>query len=541
MLLIFFLQCKKEEVFKSIGYINRREIINNDNVIHDESWFNKDALEDSIPGLSLLRADKTILNTKRGEKVIVAVIDTKFDINHFLLKDFIWKNPKETLNHKDDDNNGYVDDIYGWNFIGNNQGENVVNANYESVRILRYYRGRFENKDSTQIKNKERLHYATYIKAKDQLKSKLILASRQKERSNKIRDKYVEARNALKSYFPDYNYTTGILESIDTTQNPHLIPYINEIREVIKWKESDEMIISLNKSYTNDLDKRLNIAFNERALVGDNPDDINDSIYGNNNVFSLLKTFNHGTRVSSTITSVFNNHKSQLKIMPLSVVPSGNFQDKDLALAIRYAVNNGAKVINMSFGKELSLHKEWVFDAIKYAEEHNVLLINASGNSSKNIDIQGNTYPIDTDNDRQEIADNFLCVGSSTFHLNENLKSRISNYGKKNVDVFAPGENLHSALPFNKTRKDSGTSLASALTSGVAALIFSYYPNLTASQVKHIIMDSGVEYTFPVKTPTRKDKDKMTPFNELSKSGKIVNTYNALIMADSISKKKKSK
>jgi len=525
-------QCKKNYRFEAITNKIVRPIISDDSFNENSTWLYKDIIDDSIPGISFNKAKNTIIKNKASKEVIVAIIDSKFDINHKSLKSLMWKNPNETLNNKDDDNNGFIDDIHGWNFLGNFSGENVTNANYEYVRLTRYYQGRFKNLNQEQINPKDSVLFNTYSKAKNKLNSELVLAKKRLDYSNNLSQKYFEARKVLRSYFPDLNYTTEVLNKIDTITYKHLAPHVREISEVIKWKENDHMINSVNKYYNNRLNKLLNINFNERELIGDNPYDLNDSIYGNNQIHHLIKDFDHGTRVASVITDLFANDNKQLKLMTISTSPTGNYHDKDLALAIKYAVNNGAKVINMSFEKSFSIHNNWVLDAIKYAEKNNVLIVKASGNSALNLLNNRDGYPRDYNDNGEEVSDNFLMVSASSANANKNLRATFSNYGKNLVDIFAPGDGLQTAIPFNKYRPDGGTSLAAATTSGVAALIFSYYPNLTASQVKHIIMDS----TFPVKTPTKENKDKMTPFNELSKSGKIVNAYNALIMADSVSR-----
>lgn len=541
LIAICFFQCENSTQFEYRKIKISESIPRIDNIESDFDWLYKDIIDDSIPGLSFFKAKNTILKNKNVEEVIVAVIDSKFDINHEALKGFIWQNPNETLNYKDDDGNGFVDDIYGWNFIGNAESENVIYANYEYVRLIRYYEGRFNDISIDDINTTDTNAFNIFLKAKNKLSSELVVAKKRLEYSNKLRKKYFDAKKALHSYFPDFKYTYDILNKIDTTRYKGLAPHVKEIAEVIKWKETDEMIVSVNSFYKNKLNKLLNIDFNERTLVGDNPYDLNDSIYGNNNIHSLVKRFDHGTRVSSIIADLFKNDNKQVKLLPISTSPTGNYHDKDLALAIRYAVNNGSKVINMSFEKHFSIHNKWVLDAIKYAEKKNVLIVKASGNSDLNLVHNNDGYPRDYIDNGEEIVDNFLLVSASSYQANENLKVGFSNYGKKIVDVFAPGQDLQTAIPYNKYRSDGGTSLSAAVTSGLAALIFSYYPNLTASQVKHIIMDSGVEYTFPVKTPTKEDKNKMTPFNELSKSGKVVNAYNALIMADSISRANKRK
>ncbi|WP_148044255.1 S8 family serine peptidase [Sinomicrobium pectinilyticum] len=537
-----FFQCESpndkfqliEKVFDTYGTIP-------DSLIKKEDWYYKDILDDSIPGISLEKAEKTILKNRKGREVIVAVIDGRFDINHPAIKDYIWENPSENLNYRDDDGNGYIDDMYGWNFMGNNNGDNASTVNQEYVRIVRLYKEHFKNKTLADISQEEVGKFNLYIKAKEKLEDELKKEEDKLVRLNDYYNTYITAREALKFWFPDYNYNLETLNQIDTINNPELAPHVKEIKEVIEWGETDEFNIHYNKKQNDRVHKVLNIDFNDRELVGDNPYDINDTIYGNNQVFAQANIFDHGTRVSSVITGVFRNYSENLKILPISKSPTGDYYDKDLALAIRYAVNKGAKVINMSFIKLFSLNNQWVLDAMKYAEAHNVLIVSAAGNLSTNVDDEIQ-YPLDKDSIGHEIVDNFLKVGGSSYTVNENLRAYFSSYGANDVDLFAPGYEIETAFPNHNTygfplyHTDSGTSLSTALVSGVAALIFSNYPDLTATEVKYILMDSGIAYTFPVKVPTKEDKNHKIPFDKLSKSGKIVNAYNALLMAERVSK-----
>ncbi|WP_452600658.1 S8 family serine peptidase [Pontimicrobium sp. MEBiC06410] len=498
-------------------------------------WHLKDIVDDTLAGISLEKAYNTILKHKKTTPVIVGVIDGEIDPNHSAYKQILWTNPLEIVNNGiDDDNNGYVDDSNGWNFLGNHKGESVIIENYEYVRIVRELESKvIANQLDTLSKD-----YTLYKRARKKMDKKLISTERTYHRVNKMMDFYYESREALKDYFPNYNYSYEVLSQIDTTGNG-LSKYVEEIRSVLEYKDTDENMVRNHKRYRDNFEKKININYTPRDIIGDNPFDITDSIYGNNRIGDHLDIYTHGTRVTGVLATTCKGclEKENLQVLPVVIVPDGgNTQDKDIALGIKYAVNQGARVINMSFGKTFAFHNEWVIDAMKYAEKHDVLLIAAAGNGNDNIDTSEHLYPNDQYGDEPEFCDNLLYVGATARNLGASIVP-YSDYGKKTVDIFAPGEEIYTTYPNNEYKYDSGTSLAAAITSKVAALIFSHYPNLTASQVKHIIMDSGVEYTFPVKTPTRKDKDKMTPFNELSKSGKIVNAYNALIMADSISRK----
>jgi subtilisin family serine protease len=294
------------------------------------------------------------------------------------------------------------------------------------------------------------------------------------------------------------------------------------------------------------LNKSLNINFNERTLIGDNPK-ILEKGYGNNNVSNnksgLRSIQNHSTEVSGVIAANRENNiglkgiLQNVKIMPLNISPSGDEHDKDIAMAIRYAVDNGAKVINMSFGKEFSLHKKWVFEAFQYAEEHNVLLVHCSGNNGFNVD-ENPYYPSDVAYDgSKEVCNNFINVGSISSKLDSSFVSSFSNYGKQNVDLFAPGEEIYTTAAGNTYATDSGTSLAGPMVSGTAALIWSYYPKLTAQEVKQIILDSGTAYDIEVLVPG--GKGTKAKFSELSKSGKVLNVYDAMELAKKVSKKKR--
>jgi len=303
------------------------------------------------------------------------------------------------------------------------------------------------------------------------------------------------------------------------------------IAQIDEYIEGKNVAFSAKEKLPND----------ERTIiVRDNYYNFSDAFYGNNDIMG--PTPNHGTHVSGIVAASRNNGTGidgvadAVKIMMVRVVPDGDEYDKDIALAIRYAVDNGAKVINGSFGKDFSPHAEWVWDALKYVESKDVLFVHAAGNDGKDIDVEEN-FPTDSKDKKTELVSNFIQIGALNYEYGEKVIADFSNYGSKNVDVFAPGVKIYATLPNNKFKYLEGTSMASPNVAGVAALIRSYYPNLKASQVKEIIMQSGTPIDMIVKVGENADSRK---FSEASVSGKIVNAYNALKMAEEVSKNEKN-
>jgi len=280
-------------------------------------------------------------------------------------------------------------------------------------------------------------------------------------------------------------------------------------------------------------------------IVKDNENDITDSVYGNNDIMASDPM--HGTHVSGIIGAERNNAigingiADNVRIMMIRAVPNGDEHDKDIALAIRYAVNNGARVINMSFGKNLSPQKSWVDDAVRYAESKGVLLIHAAGNDAENVDSVDN-FPNPNYKNSRSHAKNWITVGASSDpRAEENFKSytaSFSNYGKKEVDVFAPGTRIYSTLPGgNKYGNLDGTSMAAPVVTGVAALIMEYFPSLSPEEVKYCIEKSAIMPTMKAKKPGTENE--MVPFSDLSVSGGILNAYGAVKLASEIADPKK--
>ncbi len=484
------------------------------------NWGHLDLEKDTIPGMAVDRAYSEIIKGKKGTKIIVAVIDSGIDIDHEDLDGVIWTNTKEIPNNgKDDDKNGYIDDIHGWNFLGDGYDEQL-----EYVRLI--------NSGNTSDPRFEEAKTLQDKKYQDALASKT--------RYEQILQGINTAHETLTKQFntPDYTLEqVGNLKTEDETLNQYkgmamqMKGYgFNSLLDAKKEIEGGV------EYFTDQLNYNINLEFRGRK-TGDNPDIFNDKPgYGNGNVKPVKKSESHGTHVAGIIAAERNNGlgangvANNVEIMAIRTVPNGDEYDKDVALAIRYAVDNGAKVINGSFGKSFSPHADWVRDAIKYASDNDVIFVHAAGNSSENVDVEPN-FPDDNVN-FVEISNTYIRVGSLTSKYGSKMVSGFSNYGKQNVDIFAPGSDIYSTTPENDYEPNSGTSMAAPGVAGVAALVRSQYPKLSAAQVKQVILDSGLPLSN--KVIVGGDASNIKPFADLSKSGKIANAYNALIMASKL-------
>jgi len=434
-----------------------------------KSWGHKDLIKDTIPGMSVDKAYSELIGTKRGETVIVAVLDSGMDLTHEDLDGVLWTNSKEKPgNGKDDDNNGYVDDIHGYNFLGESYNEQL-----EFARMLRLNVGEASQRAKAQVE---------------------------------LDKEYSKALQNKQQY--------------------------EQIKQVVTYF-SEQVNYNLNKD------------FDGRGAVGDDAYNFDSKGYGNGNPKNRVDDESHGTHVAGIIAAERNNGKGvngvakNVKLMSIRAVPNGDEYDKDIALGIRYAVDNGAKIINCSFGKSYSPNAEWVYDAIKYAAAKDVLIVHAAGNDGNDLDDSANpNFPNDHKYLGSEITDNVIVVGALDPSYGSKMVASFSNYGNRNVDVFAPGGQVYSTMPNNNYDFQGGTSMAAPAVAGVAALIRSYYPKLSASQVKNVLMQSGLKSKASVILAG--DTNNSKSFSEVSKSGKMVNAYNALILAGNIAKGKQT-
>jgi subtilisin family serine protease len=504
-------------------------------------WYLNDPQLDKVPGVGATRAYAELLKGRTPSPVVVAVIDSGIDTAHVDLKPVLWRNPGEIPgNGIDDDHNGYVDDVHGWNFIGGKDGRNISVETLETTRIVAKYGPRFAGKTSAQIKPADRASYTLYLKAKKSYDTKRKELTSELAQAGQMTGPLTQMTAALKEKLGVEKLDTATMrQAAARISDPDFKGLLTSLYQNMKQGgigDTDALISELNnelKDQREQLEYSMNTKFNARAdIVKDNPDDVNERNYGNNDVQGPDAL--HGTHVAGIIAAVRTNNigvqgiaATPVQVMSVRAVPNGDERDKDVANAIRYAVDNGAQIINMSFGKEFSPQRAAVEAAYKYAASKNVLLVHAAGNEDDNLDLTPH-YPASFYLDGTT-PPTLLTVGASGPTLDENLPASFSNYSKRQVDVFAPGVGIFSTLPDNKYGSESGTSMASPVTAGVAAVLKSYYPNLTAADLKRIIRQSAQVHHTQVLVPG--ENGKKADFSTLSATGGIVDLYMALQLA----------
>ena len=503
-----------------------------------EDWFLEDGTEGARAGIGIKRTYSELLKDKQPKrKVVVAVIDSGIDIDHEDLKPVLWMNEDEVAgNGTDDDGNGYVDDIHGWNFIGGADGRNVDYDTFEITREYARLRAQFAEADLDALSEEEKEEYAYYEEVQAAYEAEVEEMMGLYTNVGGALELLQAANSIMRDALGKENFTVEEVAAFKSTredvqQAKSVLQYFDQIgfgeAEIAKEFEKIEGYI----------EKGLNPDFDPRDIVGDNYDDPSERFYGNNNVEGPDPF--HGTHVAGIIAAKRGNGigidgvAGHVEIMPIRAVPNGDERDKDVANAIRYAVDNGAHIINMSFGKEWSPHKFVVDDAVRYAESKNVLMVHAAGNDGANNDSTAH-FPVPTYEAGMDEAASWIEVGASSWEGPTNLAASFSNYGKVEVDVFAPGVAIYSTVPDNEYDRADGTSMASPVVAGLAAVLMSYYPDFSAKEIKDILMRSAVSYSDQV-VLLPGSEETLVSFGNLSRSGAIVNAFEAIKMAEMLS------
>ena len=511
-------------------------------------WHLLDYEKDGYWGISLDLAYE-LLKGRQSVPVLVGVIDSGIDTTHEDLKKVLWRNTKEVPGDGvDNDNNGYPDDIYGWNYLGNRAGENVTRESMEITRIYQRYAPKYagKNVDTTAMDAAEKATYKLWLRAdqegvmndEDRMMLRMVKA---------MNTSFLQYDSLLTYAMKKDEYNTRDLEAFEPALRDEQRAKMNTLRlfEMLQF-DAEKTNLEVKEELDGYINHQQALAevktatdFDMRGkITGDDPYDWNSRDYGNNDV--MTTTSRHGTHVSGIIGADRTNDAGikgiadNVKIIAIRAVPDGDEHDKDVALAIRYAVDQGAKVINMSFGKAFSPNKQWVDDAIRYAAEKDVLLVSGSGNDAENMD-EKPSFPTALLNDGT-IAPNVINVGaSSDSSITPNIIAEFSNYGRHSVDVLAPGKKIYSTVPTgNRYAPLDGTSMASPVVAGVAALLRSYFPHLTAVETKNIIEKSAdmrfsrTELAVPGGNP---EMPKTAVLNTLFKNAGLVNAASAVKMA----------
>jgi len=509
-------------------------ITDNNDTLKTQEWIHLDPVDDGLAGISLNKAYQ-LLRDRPSKTVLVAVIDSGFDLDHEDLKDSYWTNEDEIPNNGiDDDNNGYIDDVHGWNFIGGPE-ENVVYDTYELTREYKRLRSKYGNNINESDKD-----YDYWVEIRDEFEYKRKKSEETLLKYSEIISNIPRYYNLLLSYLDTDSLTfeaVNAIESEDTIIN-QAIAQIGKLLKYFGNTVSYETMVSVltpaEEHYLYEVNYGYNLDYDPRSIVNDDYENKKERYYGNNQVddFSGMMG-DHGTHVAGIIAADRENNlgargvADNVKIIPLRTVPNGDERDKDVANAIYYAVNNGAKVINMSFGKHYSPERAAVEKAIRYAQKKGVLIVHAAGNDRENKDLVDN-YPTRKFIKGKKEAWNVIEVGANSRYLNENLMAKFTNYGETSVDLFAPGVYVYSTLPNNTYKESSGTSMSAPVVSGVAALLFSYFPELSANEVKEVILESVQNYEGEVYLPGTKE---LIEFPTLSVTGGILNAYEAVKIA----------
>lgn len=450
---------------------------------------------DDFPGVNVAQAYAAVAD-RTAQPVVVAVIDSGVDVEHEDLQGRLWTNPGEIAgNGLDDDGNGYVDDVHGWSFLGNAQGENVEHDTYEVTREYVRLRSTYENVRVDNLSPAQQQEFAYFQQVREEYQRRRQEA---REMLPQIEGIYEMAQQAVPRVHEHLGKTEDVtLEDLQTIGESD--PELARSRNLYSFLIANGITLKDLKAYYDQLYSQVNYGFNPefdpRPIVGDDYADLAERHYGNNDVTG--PDAGHGTHVAGIIAAVRDNDLGAIgiadavQIMAIRAVPNGDERDKDVANAIRYAADNGAHIINMSFGKAYSPQKEVVDEAVRYAADKGVLLIHAAGNDANDSDVKP-SYPNPYFLDGTK-ADRWLTVGASAWDVAA-LAAGFTNYGQERVDVFAPGVDIYSTLPGSTYGPNSGTSMAAPVVSGIAALVRSYFPELTADQLRSVLLESARRY-----------------------------------------------
>lgn len=534
----------------------------------DLDWYNCSFDQDGVYGAEVNKAYEFLKEKKIKKRPVVALIGTGLDVEHEDLKQAVWVNPKEKANGKDDDKNGLVDDINGWNFLGGKDGRVMETITREGDREFFRLKDKYADYITsngeffkiidgkrTLVPAPENLSEYVYYKTRVLPESEIAKKYGGWQIGYVIREYGDKFKSELETKYPGQKITKEQFQTcydpngpVDTLRDIAFtlialgfqvyktedlsVVYENFVMTAVERAEVEYM--NVLKRYGND---------GREDVIGDNYLDIKDTRYGNNVLLTSDAAL--GTMQAGVIGARRGNARGgdgimdQARIMALRVMAGkGEPYLKDMALAIRYAVDHQADVIVLPQQNTLypEMQKKWMEEAIRYAEDEDVLVIVPAWELSLDLSKQL-FFPNRWMTDGKELT-NLMVVASSDKYGNPSMNS---NYGAKELDLYAPGVSVYAAYTGDTYQTGTGMGLASASVAGVAALIKAYYPNLTGSQIRDILLASvtsrkGVEVEKGIEVGGKKTQD-LFLFDDLCLSGGILNAYQAVVAASKLAGK----
>lgn len=533
----------------------------------DLDWYNCSFGEDGVYGAEVNKAYEFLKGKKVKKRPVVALIGTGLDVEHEDLKQAIWVNPGEQADGKDRDKNGFIDDINGWNFLGGKNGQVmerlIQEGDREFLRLKDKYADYitsngefFKIIDGKRVKVSapENLSEYSYYKNVVMPESQLARIYGGWNMAYVIAEYGQKFKEDLRAKFPGQRIT---LQEFQTCYDP------NAPQDTLSDVTFTLIATAFQLYKTDDLDfvyktfvetgvARGKESYEEalkaygydgrKDIVGDDYLNINDNKYGNNVLLTSdagLGTMQGGIIGGKRGNGLGNDGiMDEAEIMALRVTASGGEPYiKDMVLAIRYAADHGVDIIVLPQQNTLypDGQKEWMIEALRYAESKGILVIVPAWELSQDLAKQ-TFYPNRRMTGDKELT-NLMVISSSDKEGNPSLNA---NYGAKELDLFAPGINIYSAYTGDTYQIGSGVGLASASVAGVAALIKAYYPHLTGSQIRDILLESvtsrkGVEVEKGIEVDGKQTQD-LFLFDDLCLSGGILNAYQAIMAADKLGK-----
>ncbi|MFN9350052.1 MAG: S8 family serine peptidase [Gemmatimonadota bacterium] len=488
-----------------------------------DAWHRLDTERDGVLGVGVDRALRELLAGRApGRRVLVAVIDGGVDTAHAQLAPVLWRNPREVPgNGVDDDRNGFTDDVRGWSTIPPLTGDSGRYDTFELTRLYAACRGqpaagRLARPDSATCRSVTEAYGEKAMEVSQTVMQIRGLAGALARSTATLRQAMKTepvTPEAVRAFAPG--------NAAETEAKRAFLQFSAAGLDSAKLAEGFE-------AYDGQLRFGLDTLFNPRARPSRGSGDV------------MGPAARHGTHVAGIIAAAAVPGRpargiapeGAVTILPIRAVPDGDERDEEVARAIRYAVDQGALVINMSFGKAYSPGKAAVDSAVRYATQRGVLLVHAAGNDAEDTDHSA-SFPT-----RQASGPPFdalwIEVGASSWKGPDQLAAGFSNYGKRTVDLFAPGEDIVSTVPGGGVATESGTSMAAPVVSGVAALLLAYFPSLTPAQVRSVILET-VRPLGDRTVAQPGDPSVQLKFGSLSRTGGLLDAYAAVRRAQQLS------